>query len=627
MSARARRLGAPALLAVVSALLLFAAPAAADEGWVIDRFVSDIELQRDGTLLITEAIDVDFLALGDRHGIFREIPVRYQWDADPKMVRVYDVDVRSVRDAGGRGLTYQTSETGANLRIRIGDADRTVSGKQTYRITYAVRGALNAFPDHDELFWNVNGGDWDVPTRVVTATVRAAFDAFTAVTCFEGPRGSTKACQSAFSPQRAAFSATTALTAGQELTIVTALRKGAVTGTAPQLQRRERTIDEWFEATPRTVGGAIAVMIGGLGLVAWRWWTAGRDDREHETIVAEYEPPEKLRPAQVGLLVDEYADTKDLTATIVDLAVRGYLTITELPPSGLLGLGTRDWSLRRTEGRAKPEALHPYERTIFDGLFGQGAMDATQKAVVALIQRFSDRAGVPDAARATFESRATDEVKLSALKKRFYTTLAKAQRELYAESVARRWFPADPQRVRQIYLVLGVGAIVFAGFLVFEFGSSFGAGLVGLGAIVPGIALLGVASRMPRKTRSGAELLRRALGFRHYMEIAEKERQRFAERENIFSEYLPYAIVFGCVEKWARAFKDIDTRAETSSWYTGSSLGAFSASDVSSSLSSFSSQVSSTIASTPGGSGGSGFSGGGGGGSGGGGGGGGGGSW
>jgi uncharacterized membrane protein len=160
---------------------------------------------------------------------------------------------------------------------------------------------------------------------------------------------------------------------------------------------------------------------------------------------------------------------------------------------------------------------------------------------------------------------------------------------------------------------------------VFALGSSLGAGLIGVAALVPAMTLLGVSSRMPRKTRVGSELLRRTLGFRHYMEIAEKERQRFAERENIFSEYLPYAIVFGCVEKWANAFKDIDAVRATSSWYTGSALGGFSAIDLSSNLSSFSSQVSSTIASTPGGSGGSGFSGGGG--SGGGGGGGGGGSW
>jgi uncharacterized membrane protein YgcG len=622
MSVGLRRFAAPALVAVVALLVVFAAPARADEGWVIERFASDIEVQRDGGLLVTEAIDVDFQLLGDRHGIFREIPVRYQWDPDPKMVRVYRVDVRSVRDANGRGLTYETSDNGATLQIKIGDADKIVVGKQTYRITYAVRGALNPFADRDELFWNVNGGDWAVPMRVVSATVHAAFDVFTSVTCFEGPPGSTKACQSSSSPQRAAFSATTALPVAGQLTIVTALRKGVVTVPAPLLERRERGIDEYFDVTPWTTGGALVALIGGLGLVAWRWWTAGRDEREHETIVAEYEPPEKVRPAQAGLLVDEHADTKDVTATIVDLAVRGYLTIAELPATGIFG--KRDWSLTRTGNKAHPETLQPYERTIFDGLFGQGAMDATRTAVVALIQRFSDRVGAAAETRAAFEGKPTDTVKLSELKEHFYTTLAKAQRELYADSVARKWFAADPQRVRQIYAALGCGAIVLAAFLVFWLGSALGAGLVGLAAVVPAIALLGVASRMPRKTRAGAELLRRTLGFRHYMEIAEKERQRFAERENIFSEYLPYAIVFGCVEKWANAFKDIDATRATSSWYTGSALGAFSANDLSSNLSSFSSQVSSTIAATPGGSGGSGFSGGG---SGGGGGGGGGGSW
>jgi uncharacterized membrane protein YgcG len=312
-----------------------------------------------------------------------------------------------------------------------------------------------------------------------------------------------------------------------------------------------------------------------------------------------------------------------VTATIVDLAVRGYLKITELPATGLFG--RKDWSLTRTPDNAHPSALEPYEQTIYDGLFGYGAMDATQKAVVALIKRFSGRAGAVEDTLAAFQAKPTDEVKLSELKQHFYTTLAKAQRELYDDSVKRKWFAADPQRVRQIYVALGLGAIVIAGFLALWLGASWGAGLVGLGAVVPAVALLVVAPRMPRKTRDGAELLRRTLGFRHYMEVAEKERQRFAERENIFSEYLPYAIVFGCVEKWARAFKDIDATAATSSWYAGSSLAAFSANDLSSNLSSFSNQVSSTIASTPGGSGGSGFSGGGG--SGGGGGGGGGGSW
>ena len=618
-----RRLAATALLVVVAAVVVTSVATAADDGWVIERFASDIEIQRDGRLVITEAIDVDFQLLNDRHGIFRDIPVRYRWDPDPKMVRVYEISVQSVRDASGRGLKYETSENGANYRIKIGDADRIVVGKQSYRITYTVRGALNAFADHDELFWNVNGGAWSVPMRAVSATVHTAFDALTTVTCFEGALRSTKPCQSSVSPQQAAFSATTALPTGQQLTIVTALRKGTVTVPAPMLQREERGIDEYFDLTPATIGAALLTMIGGVGLVAWRWWSAGRDERERETIVAEYEPPERLRPAQAGLLIDEHADTKDVTATIVDLAVRGYLTITELPATGIFG--KKDWTLTRIEGRADPAALQPYERTIYDGLFGRATLDEAQTKVVALVQQLGDRFGAGPTIRAALEAKPTDEVKLSDLKEHFYTTLARAQRELYADSVARKWFPADPQRVRQVYAALGCVAIVVAGALVFVLGSALGGGLVGLGAIVPAVALLGVASRMPRKTRDGAELFRRTLGFRHYMEIAEKERQRFAERENIFSQYLPYAIVFGCVEKWARAFSDIDATRATAGWYTGSTLGAFSASDLSNNLSSFSNQVSSAIASTPGGSGGSGFSGGGG--SGGGGGGGGGGSW
>jgi uncharacterized membrane protein len=153
-------------------------------------------------------------------------------------------------------------------------------------------------------------------------------------------------------------------------------------------------------------------------------------------------------------------------------------------------------------------------------------------------------------------------------------------------------------------------------------GMRWGAGLLGLPVIAGGLVLAVASRAMPRRTATGRNLTRRTLGFHRYIKTAEVGNQAFAERANIFTEYLPYAIAFKCVDRWARAFDGIDVQAATAGWYTGSS--GFNASQFSSGMHSFSTSVSTTIASTPGGSGGSGFSGGS---SGGGGGGGGGGSW
>jgi uncharacterized membrane protein len=121
--------------------------------------------------------------------------------------------------------------------------------------------------------------------------------------------------------------------------------------------------------------------------------------------------------------------------------------------------------------------------------------------------------------------------------------------------------------------------------------------------------MLLLSRAMARRTGSGREIYRRLLGFREYMTVAETDRQRFNEEAGIFQEYLPYAIVFGCVEKWAEAFEKMGIEPQTNGWYV--SNHTFAPLAFSHSLQSFSSSMSSAIASTPGGSGGSGFGGGG----------------
>jgi uncharacterized membrane protein YgcG len=595
------------LLALAAALaLLFAAmprDAQADEGWTIERFAAQIAIQRDGSLLITESIDVDFGALV-KHGIFRDIPIEYSIPGDDKHHRIYGFEAVSVTDAAGEPWPYTQSRVGANVRLKIGDADRTISGKQSYRIVYRVRDALNAFPDHDELYWNVNGPDWPVRTNAAAAAVSLKGGGIERADCFEGPTGSTANCTAALGADgsTARFDATRPFGPGDEMTIVAAIRKGAVAEPAVRLVDKPKSaFERYFELTPLTVIGAAIVSVLGLMFFAYNWWRNGRDrtytsiyyltnDPTQETrtlfhrdqVVVEYTPPDGLRPAQMGVLLDERADTKDATATIVDLAVRGYLSIEELDKSWIFG--KKDWKLTK---KKDDEALQPFERTILLGLFEKGG-----------------------------------EVQVSDLKNEYHTSLAQAQEQLYADTVSRGWFGKSPDAARTSASATAVAVGVAGAAIGYGLGRFFGAALVGVPVVGIGALMLATTGWMPKRTAKGSEALRRVLGFRLYIDTAETRRQEFNEKANIFAEYLPYAIVFGCVEKWAQVFRDIDTTAATGGWYLGAA--AFSAPAFSRSMETFSSSVSHVISSTPGSSGGSGFSGGS---SGGGGGGGGGGSW
>ncbi len=556
------------LVAIVALTVGVARPvAAADTGWTIDAFRADITIRPTGVIAIVESIDVDFGDL-QKHGIYRTIPTRYRYD--DRRDRVYALTVQSVTDRTGRPWTYQLTKSDAATQIKIGDAARTLSGKQSYRITYTVGGALNAFADHDELFWNVNGDQWEVPARSVTAAVTAPPGAIQRVACFEGLAGSTAVCQATSGTDRADFVAARQLAPGEQLTVVTALRTGAVAAGAPVLVDRPRGIADFFSTSPLVSALAAAALVLGLTVVAWLWWTRGRDrGRPRGAIVAEFEPPGKLRPAQLGVLVDETADPRDLIATIVDLAVRGHLTITEHPKEGLFGHA--DWTLERTAAAA--DDLLPYERTLFDGLFAAGG-----------------------------------SVLLSSLKGTFSPTLTKAESQLYTDAMARGWFVADPSRLRTAYAGLGCLAVILALGLTFLLGSSFGWGLVGL-ALVPAGALLIVMNRaMPARTETGAALFAQTLGFKRYMDTAETDRAAFAEKEGLFTAYLPYAVMFGTVDKWIHAFAGLDIAKAASGFYVGS--GPFNAALFASSFGGFSSTLASTVVATPAASGGSGFSGG-----------------
>ena len=589
------------LLLVVVLLCLVtvtAGPAAAQSQEAIRGYRVDIEIRADGSLRVTEVIDYDFGA-SERHGIFRDIPVRLRYDE--RYDRRYDLDVESVSDR------YVEEDAGGGLRrLRIGDPDRTISGSRTYTIVYTVGGALNAFEDHDELYWNAIGADWDASVAEPVVTVRAPAS-ITRVACFAGPTGSSLPCATATADGRAARFTVPTLQPREAFTVVVALPKGAVPEPVPTLEERW-SLDRAFSRTPATVGGSVALLVAGLAAVARLVWRRGRDRRfrgshvDHvfgnptgtdeavplladDAVPVQYEPPDRLRPGQIGTLVDERAHALDVTATIVDLAVRGHLRIEEIAKDGWFG--KPDWRLVRLDPAGDDDLL-AYERVLHDALFA-----------------------------------GRDTVLLSDLKDTFASHLRAVQSALYDDAVARGWYSRRPDRVRIWWAVGGVVALVGAIGVTVLLAGATRAGLLGLPLVVVALTLLVAAHWMPSRTAKGTSVLIRTIGFRRFIEESERDRAQFAERANLFSEYLPYAIVFGATDRWARAFAGLDGELPATSWYAGSrpfTIGSFS-----SSMDGFTTTTAGTIASTPGGSGSSGF--GGGGSSGGGGGGGGGGSW
>ena len=571
-----------------SATLVLPAGAAAAQDEEILSYDVAMHVAADGSMTVTERIVYDF-AFTLHHGIFRDIPNHLTYDN--RYDREYPIQVLSVTASPGTPSQYQTEQNGSIYRIKIGDPDRTIMGIHTYTITYRVRGAVNHFAEHDELYWNVTGNQWQVPIRKVHASVTIPGD-IQRVACFAGPfRSSLPCAQAAFLGGTATFTATN-LGDYEGMTVVVGFPTGLVQNTGPILKERW-TLGRAFALTPVTGIVAVlllALLLFGVGRLAWRtgrdrravgsavdaaFATPGRDEQpvpllEHGATPVEYAPPDGILPGQVGTLVDEIANPLDVSATIVDLAVRGYLKIEEIPKEGLFG--RPDWKL--TLLKSEGEGLLPYESELLNGLFEDGS-----------------------------------EVELSSLKRKFVARLNKVQSALYDDAVGRGWFTSRPDQVRFRWRRIGVIALIVGAGLVYVAARFTHLGLVALPFLIAGIVLLFAANRMPRRTPAGTGMVRRVFGFRTYIETAEAQEMRFQEKENIFSKYLPYAIVFGCTEKWAKAFEQLGMQPDTGSWYVGTH--PFTAVAFASSIDHVSVTAVGTIASTPAGSGSSGFGGGG----------------
>ena len=562
----------------------------------IESFDSQIFVHKNGTIDVEETIEYDF-GYYSRHGIFRYIPFEYNWDGEKpksaiegsKYLRETPLKINSITQDITNKAEFSVKEENQSKVIKIGNANRTIAGQHQYKISYTLKNFINSFGDIDELNININGNGWDIPISKlkVQIEIEGVDDVKQLETlCFVGYIGSTRKCdtQENAGGKFINFEQNN-LVSTQNVTTLVAIPKGVLSPEKPII-KEEFTFKSAFRITPLTLGGFFLILFIGLGIVTMLVYKKGRDRRfvgsaidaamgnnsgeeylkplfNNESNPVEFIPPENIRPGQIGVLVDEKADDVDVTATLVDLAVRGYISISEeqISKKSIIGFSknSTEYSLTKVKEFIQDENLNGYEKNLLSGLFSKNK---------------------------TF--------KLSDMTNKQSKSILKAKDELYDNVVKNKWYRVRPDKTRSfwltfssiIFLVIGLPAVVLVAYFT-HFGFS------SLAIPISALALLVNYKKMPARTAKGTAMVGRIAGFRQIFDAGEGERQAFAEKSNLFLEYLPYAIVFGCAEKWAKVFEDLGFTQEQlgiNKFYSGTNftplhlayaMGSFSAATIS----------------------------------------------
>lgn len=550
-------------------LLLLLPVAAYAQDFTIDKFHSDIVVNEDSSCVVRETIEVRFHT--SRHGIYREIPYKYV-DERGGTIKT-PLKVLSVTDDSGRDWKYTATKKGNVVNIRVGDPEKYVSGIQKYVITYKIENAILFFDDHDELYWNVTGNYWWATIKEASSNVRLAVKNQSRslwAACYTGALGIKEAaCGYETSGNIAGFFTVRELRPREGFTIAFGWDKSLVSPPS-SWQKFIWIVDireNWVFVMPLF---SMFIMIN-------MWRRRGRDPRVREAVTVRYEPPRynnvPLTPGEVGVLVDERLDSRDITSTIVGLAEKGYIRIEEAKSEGLI-FDSADYYLARLKG--PDDNLSPFETLLMNRIFS-GDLHGRM---------------------------------VSDLKNKFYADLDLLKNALYGEVVTKRYFLVSPEKVRNVYVTAGVFIIVLSG-IAFTLLTFSGKGVVA--AILTGLPVVAFSRVMPAKTRTGASIYMDILGFQEFMERAEKDRLERMGDKNLFSRFLPYAIALDVVDNWAKAFEGI--YQEPPRWYAShAEFGTFSPHHFSRSITSATSSLASAMYSAPRGSGvssGGGFSGGG----------------
>ena len=540
-----------AFLAIALCLLSGIASARA---WRIADFHSDITVESDGSAVVVERISLAFT--GQFNGIYRKIPIEYPGPSGTNYELFLNVE--SVTDGQGGKLKYESSVADHQLALKIYIPD-AADATRVVEITYLVRDGTRFFKDYDEFYWNVTGNDWPVPIDHASATVH-----------FPGPAAGSLRAQAFTGVYGSKQRDATATVDGADVRFET---------TTPLPMRGGLTIDVYIPNDILREPGALTrfwwflagnpvlflppVTVLGMFLL---WWYKGRDPDPGVSVAPMYEPPAGISPAEAGTLLDDSIHPRDITSTIVDLAVRGYIKIEETAEKVLL-FTHKDYifHLLKPSEQWGPD-LAPHERVMLENVFAGGP-----------------------------------ETRLSSLKNRFYTTVPIIRADIMSALKNKGVYLLDPESANG-YSVVAV-IVILIPFAIFQY-----LGWANFFSSIPLLILcLGIsaviwwlfARVMTAKTVKGARTRVAVLGFQEFMNRVDADRLKRMP-PTTFEKFLPYAMALGVEHHWAQAFAGMVK--DPPQWYVGPGgmyPGAFNPIFFSSSMHSMASDMHQVFVSAP----------------------------
>ena len=507
------------LCGIIAILLAFTSPLAA-KSWRIADFQDTITINPDGSAVVAESITLVFV--GDWHGIHRTIPIEYP-GPNGTNYQLF-IDLTSITDDSGAKLKYESSTSGAyrDYKIYIPNATDTT---RTVEIMYRVRNGTRFFDSHDEFYWNVTGNDWPVPIDHAAATVHfpAAAAGSLRAQAFTGVYGSSERDATAkVSGSDAQFETNNPLPMRGGMTIDVYLPKDILKppGVLTKIV--------WF------IGGNPAVFLPlvTLAVMFTLWWFAGRDPDPGVSVAPMYEPPPGMTPAEAGTLIGDTIHPRDITSTIVDLAVRGYIKIEEVVDKGLV-FSHKDYIFHLLKPMAQwtDKDLAPHERVMLENIFLGG-----------------------------------QTTRLSGLKNRFYTAIPIIREDIMSALKKKGIYTLDPESANALSIVAAFGILIpfailqYIGWADFLSSVPMVIGCVLISAVIWWL----FARQMTAKTLKGARTWVSVLGFQEFMNRVDAERLKVMP-PTTFEKFLPFAMALGVEHHWAQAFAGIIK--DPPSWY------------------------------------------------------------